>query len=780
MTEVEHGKVQDKYVGSAPYNFISLNEAVISVPLDALPDRSVWHNDRLSGTIHCTLCTESPVFVAGSDEGGTEFFHHGDPKRPVIPGSSLRGMLRTIVEIISFSKLQPITDKKLFFRDIRDGKYQPRFVSPVGYSTSGTGTLPPGTRIYGVNVKAGILRHSKQQGYSIEHCDMARITHNLLRRDLGIPTIGSRALFVSQRNRSFPNPAYQGIDITADVDPETDHPFPEQPGRHPNLYLRFRKVTGISNNPAVRRSQRGILVITGDMRNKKMEFVFLPKGTRHPDPGRCLDDIIERFESDDQITEWQEKAFPKDQPTPNSRRRDGALYDGEPIFYLEDSTTGELEFIGRAQLFRLPFGFPPSDLRYPDHKVGTALDFTESLFGFVDKPVAEEPNKKWTAAGRVSVTDATLASEPEESVWLNPQAAVFHTHILSSPKPSAYAHYLVQPDPNIPQRTNLSNHRQVNAIIRGHKLYWHQTKAEGETAAPLGTNELRTQPNPNNPEQHPEIKPIRPGLQFSFRVHFENVTNAELGALLWAIELPFSKSSRYLHKLGMGKPLGMGSVGLIIDSLEVLSPDKRLGALLQASHDAEGEISGLWRWETGLQNADKDDYLTAFSKWVEGELKLGEGGFGRHDRIEQLKDMLRWPGLKRGSANYMGFQEHKAKLVLPDARTVYSANRNTLKSQSACSKEISGDEKVHGTETIAAAAVLLPGEELRVMVIDIDAEVVYLEPIGLPEEYEDYLFYIPTADLSGRRYTIDHPARVVVAEVDEQAQKIRCRPRPQA
>lgn len=780
MARIKHGKVNDQYVGTAPYNFISLNEQVISISSEELPDRSLWYDDRKSGVINCTLCTESPVFVAGSQEGSTEFFHHGDPERPVIPGSSLRGMLRTIVEIISFSKLQPITDKKLFFRDIRDQQYQPRFVGRIGYSTASTGTLPSGTPIYGVNVKAGILHHNTRDGYSLEQCEMARVWRKDLQKDLSLPDYGPKALFVRHGNRVFPNPMYQGLSITVDVDPVADHPFPAQPRRHPNLYLRFRKVTGVSSSPSTRKSVDGRLVITGDMQNKKMEFVFLPTGTFHPDPGGHLYDIVERFESHDQITEWQEKAFPKDQPARNSRRMDGALYDGEPVFYLEDDATGELEFIGRAQLFRLPFGYPPSELRYPDHKDAAGLDFAEVLFGFVDKPIAGQSDKKWTAASRVSVTDAKLTSKLEESVWLDPEHPAFHTHILSSPKPSAYAHYLVQPDPNSSQRFTLSNHRQADAVIRGHKLYWHQTKTDGDNSVPLGVQELRTQPNPNNPEQHPQIKPIRSGLEFAFQVHFENLTKAELGALLWAIELPGSEHSMYRHKLGMGKPLGMGSIKLSAQSLEILSPMDRLGALL-TSFDSNAEDSDsdetTYCWVTGFQREDTDSYHDAFQSWVEDKLSLGDGEFVRHERIRQLQDMLRWPGLKTEDAAYMGFEEHKQKLVLPDAETVYSNNRMTLQPTSACEDDALADEDA----AVADAAVDTdpqPGNEIRGMVYEIDDSGVFLEPVDLPEAYEDYLLFIAAVDLAGRQYTVDLPARVVVVSIDDNREVINCRPKP--
>lgn len=56
--------------------------------------------------------------------------------------------------------------------------------------------------------------------------------------------------------------------------------------------------------------------------------------------------------------------------------------------------------------------------------------------------------------------------------------------------------------------------------------------------------------------QHTMIKALLPGNQFIGRIRFENLANIELGALLFVLDLP----QNCCHKIGMGKPLGLGSV----------------------------------------------------------------------------------------------------------------------------------------------------------------------------------------------------------------------------
>ena len=134
----------------APYNFVPLPEKVLFVD-DGLPtirkaaggswqldeERRIkpWESqDRflpgsLSGWIDLELKTLTPLFIRGTVRHGQI---EGQPKesrlrpepfstpegRPAIPGSSLRGMLRNLVEILSFSKVQPVSERRPFFRAI--------------------------------------------------------------------------------------------------------------------------------------------------------------------------------------------------------------------------------------------------------------------------------------------------------------------------------------------------------------------------------------------------------------------------------------------------------------------------------------------------------------------------------------------------------------------------------------------------------------------------------------------------------------------------------------
>ncbi|MCI0556766.1 MAG: RAMP superfamily CRISPR-associated protein, partial [Anaerolineae bacterium] len=114
-TQLRYDEKDNVYVQAhAPYNFVPLPEKM--VPAQPLPDYGIYHPELLTGWIDCTLETCSPTYIRGmmteqqykefgekgSDELTPEqkdarapFYSTSEDKKPVIPGSSLRGMIRT-------------------------------------------------------------------------------------------------------------------------------------------------------------------------------------------------------------------------------------------------------------------------------------------------------------------------------------------------------------------------------------------------------------------------------------------------------------------------------------------------------------------------------------------------------------------------------------------------------------------------------------------------------------------------------------------------------------
>lgn len=105
----------------AAYNFVPYEPKAV---IDDWEDGG----ERWSGSITCRLKTLSPLMVSGAQKSGDkeESRHCRFLKidgKPVVPGSSLKGMLRNIIEILSFSRMSPVSRAPIFYRDVTDKIY---------------------------------------------------------------------------------------------------------------------------------------------------------------------------------------------------------------------------------------------------------------------------------------------------------------------------------------------------------------------------------------------------------------------------------------------------------------------------------------------------------------------------------------------------------------------------------------------------------------------------------------------------------------------------------
>ena len=160
--------------------------------------------------------------------------------------------------------------------------------------------------------------------------------------------------------------------------------------------------------------------------------------------------------------------------------------------------------------------------------------------------------------GRLRVTDAR-AKTP-----VNP---VTHTlQILATPRPCSFEFYLRRPEAadrptywnydyfGVREKTGTidrTRYRDLeNATPRGRKFYWH-----GQTAPDC---DQRSRMNRT-------VEAAPAGAQFTFRIYFDRVNREQLGDLVWLVCLGENQSDgKYQYKLGHAKPLGYGSVKMIV------------------------------------------------------------------------------------------------------------------------------------------------------------------------------------------------------------------------
>lgn len=732
----------------APYNFVPLPERIVKAVEHAedLPDQDRFYNEpeRYSGKIKVTLETSSPLYIRAPltreqfqyqqegkyVDGGEidnpkkpvfrrlvknlpEFFYTDRKTRmPVIPGSSLRGMLRSLLEIVSFGKIQWVTDNKLFYRAVNASDYNKQFVAQMGKTK-----IPPNPEAlaFGSRVEGGFLRKGPNGSFYIEKGIITRIdVSNVLRvfnlqYESDLYELNGRNLTAETRDNPNQTPKwkFQHEKLWVEMDAaEQFRFFPKKfrrngKLRHPDLYLKYRRASNpeLNSNKTEPPTQKlpGTLVLTGRMQNKHLVFVFVPEEkpetiTIPPKPDDKDQNLTDLFHSDEQITPWQESAFPSGKSKFGARQSDGHLADGEPVFFLRER--GRLKFIGRAQLFRLPYDNSPLDLVPEEYRRPEDIDFAEALFGFVRtdeeiknmkaraQQVPQPGEKGYAYAGRVFVTDAIIDDAASVEQVTDDEGKAIVPPILATPKPTSYQHYLMQPnqdDSNKPRQ--LYHYSDVGkTVIRGFKRYWFKRERGPEdlrvkhpdesnwvdqNAKDLFENEKindRYVVKERN-SQLTQFMPIKTksGKHFTFYIHFENLREDELGALLWTLELPGPKKGHYRHSLGMGKPLGMGAVKLT-PTLFLTNRRDRYQHLFKDDN-----------WDAGSSTPqDTKRFIEKFEHFVLNAVARDKQKLHEVKRIEMLLNMLEWPGPEPEHTRYLlikrkdGVNEYSTRPVLPD------------------------------------------------------------------------------------------------------------------
>ncbi|MCS6863531.1 MAG: TIGR03986 family CRISPR-associated RAMP protein, partial [Gemmata sp.] len=152
--------------------------------------------------------------------------------------------------------------------------------------------------------------------------------------------------------------------------------------------------------------------------------------------------------------------------------------------------------------------------------------------------------------------------------------------ILGQPKPQQ-ARFYVAASPNGEAQANGLSKEDAGYSpgkgLRGRKVYphhkglpdghWNNGIQDRTQQAVNGHFQEYRRPRLNGQEQRDNQNRsiqgwVKPDTKFSFDIHVTNLSNVELGALLWLLSLP----DNHFHRFGGGKPLGFGSVRLEIDA----------------------------------------------------------------------------------------------------------------------------------------------------------------------------------------------------------------------
>ena len=466
---------------TAPYNFVPLNKEVFYPSWAEDVSHDVPFADGESGEIDITITAKSPIFIRNHSDDKenptTEFCHHintNGAKEFYIPGSSFKGMIRSVLEIMSFSKIK-ISEEHKNPLSVRDMTNQRELVG----TAKGCGFL----------VKNG-------DSYQILDCGkILTISH------FDLPS------------------TYKGIKQS-----ESAKAKYENFGMNEVGFTTYKKMMKVGQKEIPKdmakidqnSKNRGTLVFTGDIGNKKHEFVFKSTTNAIPLDKKVFSDFSKAyFENKNSIDGqyWKEKF-----KNPKTKI---------PIFYIKNEKQ-EIVAIGLTQLFKLAYKKSLFDAAQQVIKPNQ-LDLAETIFG--------TEKDKLALKGRVQFSHLKSTTERYEKQV---------DAILGSPNPTYYPNYIRQ--------TNV-NGNKVNKYIT---LMDEHAEIAGWKRYPLHSETMPSGESSDKEAVKTHFKPLPSETVFEGKLRFHNLKKAEIGALLSAIT--FHGNTNCMHNIGMAKPLGYGKI----------------------------------------------------------------------------------------------------------------------------------------------------------------------------------------------------------------------------
>ena len=544
------------YIGS-PYNFISFSDKVIPyAEKDAVkpPHHNAIDKELISGEITYRIESKTPIII---DDGNGNFWKNAYGKE-AFPGSSVRGLIRTNMQILSLSSMaSDIDDYSLMFRNVASGpkKQKERYATILGADQI---TINNGKKSQQMSilkkVRAGYV-YNENGTYKIydtcidkipierpDRSDDVMNYYILSERKLAQDYIDSQK---SRRPFSYPffveKTGYRTNFKTQHIlsDGFTKEEFRgrvQYKGRKNSDYKPYaepcsynvngKEVTAVDKPGKLK--NEGYAVSTGSMQQKKAIYIIpavdKTKVNRFPGDMYALpltigEDDLKSFQVDINKRETTLKTFGGkaafDLPEKGQMR---------PVFYIYEGK-------------RLYFGFTPRLRLFYDHTIKeglpkahteTVIDYTKAILGYTNS------DENDSLKSRVSFGDAVIVNNAPENRPLC-------SEILSEPKPTSYLDYVT------PVRGEGMSFNDNNFQLRGVKQYWLRNATYSNV--PKGKE---------NTKSVSSFRPLPENSVFEGKVRFHNLREDELGLLLWSLKL----DGKSWMNIGKAKSFGFGNIVL--------------------------------------------------------------------------------------------------------------------------------------------------------------------------------------------------------------------------
>lgn len=526
----------------APYNFVPLAKHVVQPSWANLVNHEKPFTDSQSGQLNLTIEAVQPIFTRNSvsrlktnDKERKELgshFNSAPDNQFFLPGSSIKGAIRNVLEILSFGDLSKgLNNDPWALRDLDIENYKKVVLS---------------------DIRCGWLKSTENDTYFIDDCGAPkRITHQQIDDQLGFPIFKNWVA-------GFKNEKGQKLNIKTGTVANKRRLF--------NSQLRVLKekqqwfdekgeiveaTLVLTGQPSIKYAQNGkgtLQVNYGDSIKYK-EFLF-PKTIRIL---KVNEQVIKNFRF----------------AHPDEKLNSLPI----PVFFhttLEKNEDGNEEEVvssfGLAYMYKIPFTYSVKEAIGNHQDAGNGPDMAACIFGHVERNGA--------LRGRVSFGHAFAQGAPQEMD--------LKKEVLNSPKATYYPTYIRQ---KINKKGEIEQGKyktlfDKDAVPSGWKRYpIHQDNVK-PNSGPMGRDN-------SNIQTH--FRPLPAGTVFTGSVNYHNLKKIELGALLSA--LSFHLTPDCYHSLGMAKPLGYGKCSIRIDGID---EELKKECLCQFEEYMEDQLQGGW------------------------------------------------------------------------------------------------------------------------------------------------------------------------------------------
>ena len=514
-----------------PYNFVPLNKKVVSPYWIDHISQDVPFDDAQSGTIEVTLTAKSPIFVKRGmgkeeakayyewsktikekdqpdglpdkpkekkitkpylewDETDRDDLKRGKQIKPfefeqdaegnyIIPGSSLRGMVRSVLEVLSFGQMVGrVSERRYALRELA-GTMKEQYMQHFKPDAQ-----PP--------VHGGWLRYDSSSGkYLLTDCGVpGRISHKEIQRRTRIPIADyffidkpTNRIGKYDQKKDSEKSAYRKYQMLGE---DFSDEFKDFAFDYPDVMREVYRF--VEDQEEIDVIHEGKIVLTGQPsprsydRDRRSRQIRQTKSGHDKYKGKHLEFIFWRgtteIEVEEQVVENFKFAYFDDDRGKQSedyKWRIKQLEDGEsiPVFFKRGDRNGNpyVKHFGLSYLYKLPYDYSvrQSIENYQGEKNATKKDLADAIFGYADTD-KNSANKDFLR-GRVQFSHAKILGE------INPANEV--EVILGEPRASFFPTYLrqkVRPDGTVERYQTFMDQ---NGVISGRKRY--PVLSNGET-----------------------------------------------------------------------------------------------------------------------------------------------------------------------------------------------------------------------------------------------------------------------------------------------------------